>query len=272
MTLLYRISLCCALAGTLSPVWVLPVLAAQPSANVGMWAASFEAFDAADRARAPRPGGVLFVGSSSIRLWSDLETDFSALPVVYKRGFGGSRMLDCTQHVERLVFPYKPSVVMVYAGDNDLAEGRSPADVLNSFTAFVERVRAELPRTRIAYISIKPSPSRIERLPQIEQANALIKTYIATLANADYIDIFTPMLNASGQPRGELFSSDRLHMNATGYALWRRVISEHLPASPSGDTAALSAAAADTPAAGPVADAVRRAAAASAASTALATQ
>lgn len=270
MTLLHRISLCCALVGTLSPLWVSPAMAASPGASAGRWAASFDAFDAADRARAPRPGGVVFVGSSSIRLWNDLEGDFSALPVVYKRGFGGSRMLDCAQHAERLVLPYQPKVVLVYAGDNDLAEGRSPTDVLKSFTSFVERVRADLPDTRIAYISIKPSPSRAQLLPQIQATNDLIKTYTATLGNADYIDIFTPMLQASGQPRGELFSADRLHMNATGYALWRRVISEHLPAAPSGGVAVASAGA--VPAATPVVDAVRRAAAASAASTALATQ
>lgn len=212
-----------------SPTGVVPSTTGMTaSARDTRWDASFAAFDAADKARAPRPGGVLFVGSSSIRLWNDLEADFQSLPVVYKRGFGGSRMLDCTQHLQRLVTPYKPRLVLVYAGDNDLAEGRSPADVLNSFTAFVQGVRQALPDTRIAYISIKPSPSRLALLPEIRETNAIIKQYTTTVANADFIDIFTPMLTPDGQPRIDLFQGDALHMNATGYDLWKTVISAHL--------------------------------------------
>ena len=192
------------------------------------WDASFAAFDAEDKKTRPKPDGVVFVGSSSIRLWSDLQKDFESMPVVYKRGFGGSRMLDCANHLQRLVLPYKPRLVVVYAGDNDLAEGRSPDDVLASLTQFVQGVRASLPHARIAYISIKPSPSRFALMPAIREANAKIKAYIAQTENADYVDIFTPMLNASGQPRTELFQNDALHMNATGYALWTSVILSQL--------------------------------------------
>ncbi len=192
------------------------------------WDESFAAFAAADKLKAPAQGGVLFVGSSSIRMWNDLESDFQSLPVIVKRGFGGSRMLDCTEHLQRLVTPYKPKMVLVYAGDNDLAEGRSPQDVLKSFTAFVEGVRHTLPDTRIAYISIKPSPSRMQLLPEIRQTNALIRQYTTKANNADFIDVFTPMLTDAGTPRAELFREDELHMNATGYALWRKIISAHL--------------------------------------------
>ncbi|GAA4328618.1 SGNH/GDSL hydrolase family protein [Pigmentiphaga soli] len=193
------------------------------------WAASIAEFAQADAAHAPTPGGVLFVGSSSIRLWTDLETEFQALPVVIKRGFGGSRMLDCTAYLKKIVTPYKPRLVLVYAGDNDLAEGRSPEDVLRSFRGFVEGVRAELPDTRIGYISIKPSPLREALLPQIRATNALIEAYAETVHNLDFIDVFGPMLDARGLPRPELFREDRLHLNADGYALWKRVISAHLP-------------------------------------------
>lgn len=191
------------------------------------WADSFAAFAAADKLKVPAQGGVLFVGSSSIRLWNSLETDFQALPVV-QRGFGGSRMLDCTEYLQRLVTPFKPHLVLVYAGDNDLAEGRTPQDVLKSFSAFVEGVRDALPATRIAYISIKPSPSRMALMPQIRETNTLIERYTHTVANADFIDIFTPMLSAEGTPRTELFREDQLHMNAAGYAIWKNAISEHL--------------------------------------------
>lgn len=193
------------------------------------WASSFAAFDAADKLKTPAPGGVLFVGSSSIRMWDGLETQFESLPMVVKRGFGGSRMEDCKTYLSRLVVPYKPRMVLVYAGDNDLAEGRTPQQVLESFRSFVEGVRAELPDTRIAYISIKPSPSRAALLPNIRKANSLISNYVSNTDNTDYIDIFSPMLTSAGTPRPELFREDALHLNASGYALWRSVITAHLP-------------------------------------------
>ena len=118
----------------------------------------------------------------------------------------------------------------MYAGDNDLAEGRSPAQVLESFKQFVAGVRSELPGTRISYISIKPSPLRVALLPKVREANALIAGHVRTLPNTGYVDIFGPMLDESGKPKAELFLSDRLHMNEAGYRLWRGIIAEHLPA------------------------------------------
>lgn len=211
----------------------------RPAAVVdARWKESFDAFAAADLAQAPRTGGVLFVGSSSIRLWDDLETQFGQLPVL-KRGFGGSRMLDVAAHVEQLVLPYQPRLVVVYAGDNDLAEGRTPQEVLDSFVAFVTRVRAELPDTRIAYLSIKPSPSRAALMPQATQANALIAGYSASIPNLDFIDIYSRMLDAEGRPRTDLYSADALHMNPAGYALWKITIAPHLAAPPAGRSAAV---------------------------------
>ena len=210
------------------------------------WKESFDAFAAADLQQAPRPGGVLFVGSSSIRLWNDLETQFGDEPVI-KRGFGGSRMLDVTAHVDQLVLPYQPRLIVVYAGDNDLAEGRSPADVLASFTEFVQRVRAALPQTRIAYLSIKPSPLRAALMPQAIEANRLIAQYSAATPNLDYIDIYSRMLGADGQPRADLYGQDALHLNPAGYAVWKSAISPHLVVRV--PTAAVAAALPGTPAA-----------------------
>jgi lysophospholipase L1-like esterase len=192
------------------------------------WHASLEAFAAADLRQAPQPGGVLFVGSSSIRLWNDLETSFADQPVVIKRGFGGSQLLDCVKLVNRLVLPYKPRLVVVYAGENDIAEGATPQQVAERFTAFVQAVKADLPGSRIAYVSIKPSPLRAGLMPQVREANELIQSYSQTEPQLDFIDVYSLMLDASGQPRAELFSSDRLHMNAEGYALWRSVIASRL--------------------------------------------
>ena len=137
------------------------------------------------------------------------------------------------------MLPYKPRLVIVYAGDNDLAEGATPADVLTSFKRFVDAVHRELPETRIAYLSIKPSPLRAALLAQARDTNKLIQTYSATVPNLDYIDIYSKMVDADGRPRPELFGPDMLHLNRAGYALWRREISAHLGplADPSGTVA-----------------------------------
>lgn len=202
---------------------------ADPSAEL-RWKADLAAFAAADKSQQPGDGGVLFVGSSSIRLWNSMAQDFRQLPLVINRGFGGSTMRDCSLFARELVVRYKPRQVFVYAGDNDLAEGRTPIQVLNSFAHFVNTVRASLPKVRIAYISVKPSPARERLLPQIRETNHVIAAYLQRLPNSDYVDIFTPMLDASGRPRVELFRGDRLHLNRDGYRLWHSVIASHLPA------------------------------------------
>ncbi|MES2414740.1 MAG: SGNH/GDSL hydrolase family protein [Pseudomonadota bacterium] len=195
------------------------------------WQSALSAFSKADRERQPVSDAVLFVGSSTIRLWSNLSDDFRQVPVIINRGFGGSTMADCNSLVRELVTQYKPRQVLVYAGDNDLAEGRSPEEVLKSFSDFVRSVRSELPVTRIAYISIKPSPLRASLMPAARKTNALISAFIRTQPEfISYIDVFNPMLNEQGQPRAELFLGDRLHMNAAGYQLWQSVIVSHLPA------------------------------------------
>lgn len=207
----------------------LPRPAAAGKSDVeARWRDSLEAFAAADLAHAPQTGGVLFVGSSSIRLWNDLEQQFEQQPAVIKRGFGGSRLSDVARYLDRLVLPYAPRLVIVYAGDNDLAEGASPQEVMASFATLAQGVRTALPETRIAYLSIKPSPLRASLMPAIRQANALIEHYAAGQAGMDYIDIYSPMLDAQGQPRAELFLEDRLHLNARGYALWKEAIAPHL--------------------------------------------
>ena len=144
------------------------------------------------------------------------------------RGFGGSQLLDCVKLVNHLVLPYQPRLVVVYAGENDLAEGASPRDVAERFTAFVQAVKAALPDTRIAFVSIKPSPLRSGMLPAVREANELVRAYSQTEPWLDYIDVFSSMLDDQGQPRAELFQGDRLHLNADGYAIWQRIIALHL--------------------------------------------
>jgi len=208
--------------------YIIAALLCVAGAAQAQWEDAFAAFDAADRLHAPSPGGVVFVGSSSIRLWDGLESQFGARPVIIKRGFGGSRLSDCTHHLDRLVTRYQPRLMLVYEGDNDVAEGRTPLEILQSFQAFVDGVHRKLPATRIAFISIKPSPLRHELLPQIREANALIRDYTGSQQTLEYIDVFTPMLDADGAPRADLFRADALHLNDAGYALWKRVIAERL--------------------------------------------
>ncbi|MGJ7490383.1 SGNH/GDSL hydrolase family protein [Variovorax sp. ZT4R33] len=194
------------------------------------WQGSLTAFANADKEKQPGTDGVLFVGSSTIRFWTHLAQDFRQSPVVINRGFGGSTMADCSLFARDLVVRYKPRHVLVYAGDNDLAEGRTPMQVMESFARFANTVREELPGTRISYISIKPSPSREALLPKVRSTNAMISGYIATMVNADYIDTFTPMIGEDGRPRAELFLPDRLHMNDSGYRLWQSIISARVEA------------------------------------------
>jgi lysophospholipase L1-like esterase len=190
------------------------------------WEQDMLRFAAQDAASPPPRHGVVFVGSSSIRLWETLAADFPGVPVI-NRGFGGSELRDSTFYADRIVIPYAPRQVVLYAGENDLQMGRTPQQVVADFRTFVERVRRDLPKVRIAYISNKPSPLRAGLLEAQRQANALIKAEAGRL-HVDYIDVFTPMLDANGQPREELFVEDRLHMNRAGYELWRQKVAPYL--------------------------------------------
>ncbi len=174
------------------------------------WHNELAASARADQERFPAPGGVVFVGSSTVRMWTRLQQDFARVPGgVINRGFGGSTLQDCSLFARDLVVRYKPRQVMVYAGDNDLAEGRTPLQVLDSFARFANAVRAELPDARISYISVKPSPSREQLMPQIRETNHVISAYLNLLPNSEFIDIYTPMLGADGRPRMELFRGDQ---------------------------------------------------------------
>jgi lysophospholipase L1-like esterase len=191
------------------------------------WQAEISAFEAADKTNPPPTNAILFVGSSSIRLWKSLAQDFKGLPVL-NRGFGGSEMADSVALAERIVLPYRPRQIVVYAGDNDLAAGKSPQQVAGDFRAFVAKVQARLPQTRILYIAIKPSPSRWRLVAQIKAANRLVAAVAKTDPRLAFVDVFTPMLDKEGRPRAELFQADNLHLNAKGYELWTRLVRPYL--------------------------------------------
>ena len=187
------------------------------------WEGDIANFLKADQSNPPPRGGIEFIGSSSIRFWESLAKDFPGQPV-FNRGFGGSEVRDSTWYAGQIVVPYAPCKVFFYAGDNDLNSGRSATQVRDDVVAFVQRVHRDLPKTKVEFLSIKPSPSRAQLLPAINQANAMIKTALAKLPNTGYIDIYTPMLGADGQPDAKLFREDMLHMTPAGYAIWTKAV------------------------------------------------
>jgi lysophospholipase L1-like esterase len=193
---------------------------AQQGADSARWASDLAAFEAEDRRNPPAPGEVLFVGSSSIRLWTTLGADFPRVRVV-NRGFGGCDLADIAKLANRVVVPYHPRLVVLYAGDNDLAEGRTPAEVETSFRELVAVVHRALPGTRLVFVSIKPSLARVRLMNQVRDANRRVASIVRADSMLRYVDVFTPMLDARGGPRRELFQPDGLHMKAAGYAIWR---------------------------------------------------
>ncbi len=187
------------------------------------WEKDIAAFEAADKTTPPPKDAVVFVGSSSIRLWKSAPEHFSKHRII-NRGFGGSYMSDSVAFADRIVIPYHPKLVVLYAGDNDIAAGKSPEQVCDDFMTFVARLHASLPDTRIAYLAIKPSPSRLKYFEQHKRANELIREASATNDKLVYVDVWTPMLGADGKPREELFLKDRLHLNDEGYKLWAGIV------------------------------------------------
>lgn len=187
------------------------------------WEVDMARFDAGDAAHPPPADPVVFIGSSSFRMWTTLRRDFPDVPVL-NRGFGGAQVRDLAWHADRIAIRYRPRVLLVYAGENDIDAGRTPGQVLADTRILVDRLRAALPDARIVWISIKPSPARAAQLQRQRDANRLVEAWLRTRPGTRYVEVATPMLDAQGAPRTDLFIGDRLHMNAAGYALWRDAI------------------------------------------------
>jgi lysophospholipase L1-like esterase len=200
--------------------WQRALAVADAALDPTRFETEIRAFEAADRANLPPPGGVVFIGSSSIRNWTDLATDFPDVPVL-NRGFGGSTLADIMHYMDRILVQYRPRLVVLYEGDNDLAAGRTPKRVVTDYRTFVARLRSALPAARVVFVSIKPSPSRRTLIARARETNRRIRAIIARDTLQTYVDVFTPMLDSVGQPRPELFLSDSLHMSRAGYLLWR---------------------------------------------------
>jgi lysophospholipase L1-like esterase len=192
----------------------------------GQWEEALRAFEAQDGENPPPKNPILFVGSSSIRLWNTAQS-FPSLEVV-NRGFGGSTLPDLIAAVNRLVVRYDPRVVVIYAGDNDLAFGVGVQQVVADFRKLVQKIEAALPRTRIVFISIKPSPARWNIIDKAREANRGLQAIVAADPRLAYVDVEPVMLGADGKPRKDLYVEDGLHMNELGEQLWARLVAPHI--------------------------------------------
>jgi lysophospholipase L1-like esterase len=192
------------------------------------WKGQIKAFESLDSENRPPDGSILFIGSSSIRYWKTLKEDMAPLQVL-NRGFGGSRISDVIHYADRIVFPYKPTTIVFYAGENDLSglfytTKKTPEEVRDNFQTFCETVHVQLPQVPIYFISIKPPKKRKNLWPEIQKANNLVEEFCNSHELVHYVDTVPPMLDAEGNPRKNLFRWDGIHMNERGYEIWTSIV------------------------------------------------
>jgi uncharacterized sulfatase len=190
------------------------------------WEKEILAIEQRDRDKPPPPDGIVFAGSSSIRLWN-VAKSFPDWPVT-NHGFGGSQIADCTHFADRLIVKHQPRVVVFYAGDNDIAAGRTAEQVRNDFKAFAQTVHRELPKTKIVFLAVKPSPARWGRFDVQKKANALVEAFCKEDERLVFVDVVKPMLGDDGKPRRDLFVADGLHLNEEGYKVWAELLRPYL--------------------------------------------
>ena len=180
-----------------------------------------------DSIQRPPVNAILFVGSSSFRKWTWVQNDFPGYPII-NRGFGGSTLDDVILYAREIIYPYHPKEVVVYCGDNDIAAGKSAKKVYKRFMKLYDMIRKRLGNIDIVYVSIKPSPSREKLMPEMEEANDLIRNFMAERSHASFVDVYHLMLNAQGHPIDNLFVADKLHMNEKGYKIWQQALLPYL--------------------------------------------
>jgi len=190
---------------------------------------AIRAFEKQDSVRFPPMNAILFVGSSSIRLWKSLEDDMKGFDVI-NRGFGGAITEQVLHFMPRIVFPYKPSVIVHYCGENDISLGKSPEEIMVNYKAFIQRVHDSLPQVKILMLSVKPSIKRKNQLAQQKQLNCLLQDLCQQYDFVDYVDVATPMMKNDTLVREDIFMEDSLHMNSRGYEIWTPILREKLSA------------------------------------------
>ena len=211
----------CRLAAAAATVSLVAVLAVCLSAQTAeRWDAAIQKFEDQDKVSPPPQNGIVFVGASSIVRWN-LPEYFPALGAkAINRGFGGSQSVDAVRYVNRIVVPYRPRIVVYYAGDNDVEANVPAQEIAHQFELFDQKVHAALPQTKIVFISIKPSIRRWKWIDTIRSANAMVKAYCAKEKHLAFMDIEQQMLGADGKPNPDLLVADGLHMTPAGYQIW----------------------------------------------------
>ena len=191
------------------------------------WEETIQKFEAADASDMPGPGVILFTGSSSIAMWKGLEEAFPEHAVL-NRGFGGSEFSDLLYYTDRIVYPYQPSKIFIYEGDNDLAAGESLESIMSEAKRLREEIRRELPNTSVIFIAAKPSLSRWHLKEKYEALNKALKEYAEETEKTEFADVWTAMMGSDGKVREDLFLEDDLHMNEKGYEIWKKVLLPYL--------------------------------------------
>jgi len=191
---------------------------AEATHNFGKWEKDISAFEESDRTNPPPKEALLFIGSSTIKLWKTLATDFPDHKVI-NRGFGGSEIVDATHFADRIIFPYKPRMIFLRAGGNDLWAGKSSEQVFADFKDFVAHIHSKLPNTEIVFISLSPSIARWKQADKEKAVNVMVKDYAEQTPRVKLIDTWSLPLGADGEPRADLFLPDKLHFNGEGYKL-----------------------------------------------------
>lgn len=187
------------------------------------------AFKKQDSVSFPPKHAILFVGSSSFRKWTDVQDYFRGYPII-NRGFGGSTLPDVIRYEKDIIFPYLPKQIVIYCGENDVAASDTITGdmVFERFKKLFADIRAKFPAIPVIFISLKPSPSRWSMRDRMIAANKLIKDYAEQKKNILFVSVWNSMLDKNGEPVKDIFHGDNLHMNAKGYAIWKKLIEPHL--------------------------------------------
>jgi lysophospholipase L1-like esterase len=184
-------------------------------------------FKKKDSIQFPPKKAVLFVGSSTFTKWTDVQ-DYFPNHVIINRGFGGSSLPHVIDYAKDIIFPYHAKQVVIYCGENDFTGNASADIVVSRVQKLFGLIRGNDPKVHIAFITIKPSPSREKYLPQMKEANAKIEVIIKGMKRAKFINTADAMYNADGTIMKDIFTSDMLHMNAKGYAIWQKIMEPYL--------------------------------------------
>jgi lysophospholipase L1-like esterase len=191
-------------------------------ANPDRWKADIQRFIDVDKQTPPPANAVLFVGSSSIRMW-DTKKFFPDINTI-NRGFGGSYVIDSLYYADQIIIPYKPRTIVFYAGDNDTVDNKSSEMILADFQSLYIKIRKSLPETKIIVISTKPSIQRWKFWPQMIKSNNYIENFCKKQQNTTFVDVSKVMIDSTGQPRKDIFMPDGLHLNDKGYELWTSLV------------------------------------------------